>query len=181
MPTALLYHRTISTLSDTVGATTPELLLANHASQVLEFDFPENILEGVKFAYENNMSDIPAPNSDGVKKINKQENGLRSIKLTINGVFKNAIPSTLNADIAKLKNMAKLSQTDLKHVFGIIGFYSPNAAEFSLDPDATTGALPAGKATIGYTLESFNLGYVGQQRTRYDFQVTLSFGGTFTG
>ncbi len=179
MPNALLYYRTPSTLSDTVGATTPELLLTNFPNQVLEFIFPENLLEGISFVYENNVISIPAPNSDGVKKISKQENGVRNISLVINGVFKNN--KVINTDIGKLKNMAQLSQVDGKHVNGIIGFFSPNAPEFSLDPNATAGALPIGKATLGYTLESFRIGYVGQKTNRYDFSVNLSFGGIFTG
>lgn len=188
MPTALLYSRSdgngvapfnVPTLSDTVGATTPELLLTNHPLQVLEFDFPDNVLEGINFNYQNNITSIPAPNSEGIKRINKVENGLKSLTLVINGVFRNN--KTINADIAILKDMATRSQVDLKHVAGIIGFFSPNAPEFNLDPNATTGALPIGKATIGYTLESFKIGFIGQENTRYDFQVMLSFGGTYTG
>ncbi len=181
MVDAILYYRTLTTLSDTVGATTPILLATNHPTQALSFVFSDNVLEGTRWDYQNNVTSIPAPNSDGIKRVNKQENGMRSSMLVINGVFRNPTPNALNADIAKLRTMASLKQIDDKHVFGVIGFFSPNAPEFSQDPDATAGALPAGKATLGYTLESFRIGHVGQQLTRYDFQVTLSFGGTFTG
>lgn len=175
MPTALIYFRDTNSLRDDAGAVTPDDLLANFSDQVLEFDFPENVLEGLSFDYKNNVIDIPAPNSDGVKRINKQENGLRGINLTINGVFRNPKPEILSVDIAKLKKMAVLPQVDTDNIFGVIGFFSPNALEFSLDPDA----LNATKGTIGYTIESYRIGYVGQKTTRYDFQVILSFGGTY--
>ncbi len=176
---AKLYIRTLTTLSDTVNATTPTELETNFEAQVLTFLVPDNILEAVKFVYQNNISNIIAPNSEGVRRINKQENGLRGIQLTINGVFRN--PKTISDDIAKLRTFMTIKQLDLKHVQGIVGFECPNAPEFNLDPNATTGALPAGKATQGYTIDSVSLGYVGQQPTRYDFQVVLSFGGTWTG
>ena len=175
MPTALLYFRDSNSLRDDTGAATPDDLLANFSDQVLEFDFPENVLEGLSFDYKNNVIDIPAPNSEGKRRINKQENGLRGITLTINGVFRNPNPQILSADIAKLKKMSVLQQLDDDNIFGIIGFFSPNALEFALDPDA----LNATRGTIGYTIESFRIGYVGQKLTRYDFQVILSFGGTY--
>lgn len=178
MARALLYYRTLTTLSDTVGAETPADLLANHDSQVLEFDFPDNLLEGTRFSYKNNIVNIPAPTGDGTRKISKIDNGLRSISLVIRGVFKN--DKTINADITKLESIASRKQTDGKHVYGIIGFFSPNAPNFSKDPNATTGSLPAGKATLGYTLDGFELGHVGQQSTRYDFQIEMTFGGIFT-
>lgn len=175
MPTALLYFRDTNSLRDDVGAATPIDLLANFEPQVLEFDFPENVLEGLSFDYANNVIDIPAPNSEGKRRINKQENGLRGVTLTINGVFRNPKPQILSADIAKLKKMAALPQIDNDNIFGVVGFFSPNALEFSLDPDASN----ATKGTIGYTIQSFRIGYVGQKTTRYDFQVILSFGGTY--
>lgn len=179
MATAVLYYRTTSTLSDNALYPNPSsdytTFITNMPStQVLEFDFPENILEGIKFSYQNNVINLPAPNNDGVKLINKQENGLRGVDLTINGVLRN--PKTINADITTLKRMATLSQIDTKHIYGIVGFYSPNAPEFSLDPNATSSL----NATKGYTLNSFTIGYVGQQTTRYDFRVELSFGGIYT-
>lgn len=175
MITALLYFRDTNSLRDDTGATTPTDLLANFPTQVLEFDIPDNVLEAMTFDYVNNVIDIPAPNSGGTKRMNKQENGLRSIILTIKGVFRNPKPTALSADIAKIKKFAALQQVDDDNIYGVIGFFSPNALEFSLDPDA----LNATKGTIGYTLQSFRIGYVGQETTRYDFQVILSFGGTY--
>ncbi len=68
-------------------------------------------------------------------------------------------------------------QVDSKHPFGVIGFYSPNAPEFSLDPNATLSS----NASYGYTIQSLRIGYLGQKTTRYGFTMTLSFGGTYTG
>ena len=69
------------------------------------------ILESVAEQYENNVIDIPVPTSDGTRKINKQENGLRSRTLTIKGIFRNKTDS----DIEKLERMRqiKLFWTDL--------------------------------------------------------------------
>lgn len=183
MPTALIYMRSdgtdtdpfnVPTLSDTAGATTPELLATNFPDQVLSFTFSENVLEGMNFTYTNNITDLPAPLSDGTRRINKQENGLSGVTLSINGVFSN--PKTLNTDIAKLKLIASRIQLDAKHIYGKIGFFSPNASEFNLDPNATSAL----NATIGFTVSSFKIGYVGQENTRYGFSVILSFGGTYT-
>lgn len=183
MPTAFLYMRSdgtdtapfnVATLSDTTNATDPVELQANFPLQVLDFTFSDNVLEGIDFTYSNNITDITAPLSDGTRRMNKQENGLGGITLSINGVFSN--PKTLNTDIAKLKLIASRVQLDGKHIYGKIGFYSPNAPEFSLDPNATAG----GNATIGYTVSGFKIGYIGQQVTRYGFSITLSFGGTYT-
>ena len=55
------------------------------AGQKVIFTFPDNTLETLQFSYVNNVVDIPVPVSDGTRKINKQENGLRSIQLIING------------------------------------------------------------------------------------------------
>ncbi len=121
MATAMLYYRTPATLSDTLNATTIIELRDNFPLQVLEFLVPDNILEAIKFVYQNNITNVRAPNSEGVRRINKQENGLSGIQLTINGVFRNL--KTINADIAKLKDMMTRKQLDEKHVVGIIGLY----------------------------------------------------------
>lgn len=175
MPTALLYYRDADSLRDNVGADTPVNLLANFSDQVLEFDFPDNILEGVNFEYGNNVINIPIANSNGIKKINKQENGLKFLNMTVRGVFRNTGTTGLNADIAKLKKMAALPQVDNDNIYGVIGFYSPNAPEFSLDPNAVDST----KATIGFTLDGFSLGFSTPAIKRYGFQVKLSFGGVY--
>ena len=72
--------------------------------------------------------------------------------------------------------MSKMAQLDSRHPFGVIGFYSPNAPEFSLDPNASSATVPA---TKGYTIESWDIGYMTPKIKNYDFSVTLSFGGTW--
>ena len=130
------------------------------SSYKMEFTFSDNLLEGIDFQYTNNVLDIPVPNSLGVRRINKQDNGLKSLQLTLNGEFR--IPKTagepvLDTDIAKLKSMASMVQVESDHPFGKIGFYSPNAPEFSLDPNATS----SNPATVGYTMSSLRIGYIG--------------------
>lgn len=172
MVDAILYRRTEGTIKGAPASQyyEPTSLLAGDK---LEFTFPDNILEGIGFDYVNNVVDQPVPIGDGTRKINKTDNGIRSIDLVINGVFKN--PKSLSSDIAKLTLISSSVQTDAKHIFGRVGFYSPNAPDFSLDPNATTSA----PATRGYTVSGFHLGYVGQKTTRYDFQIKLSYGGIF--
>jgi hypothetical protein len=146
-------------------------------SYKVPFNFPDNLLEGIDYQYQNNVLDIPVPNSLGIRKINKQDNGLKTVQLTLNGEFlipKTAGVKTVDADILKLKLMASMLQVEDKHPYGKIGFYSPNAPEFSLDPNATSSL----NATKGYTLTSLRIGYIGQKTTRYGFSVTLAFGGT---
>ena len=134
--------------------------------QVLAFDISDYILESIAEQYENNIIDIPVPTSDGTRKINKQENGLRSRTLTIKGIFRNKTDS----DIEKLERMRQIPQVDTTHKYGVIGFYSPNALRFSLDPDGN----------VGYTIVNTTIGYMGAAKKRYDFMITLSFGGTVT-
>ena len=143
------------------------------SAQKLEFTFPDNVLEGLKENYSNNIMDIPVPNSEGVRRINKQENGLQSISLSINGMLKNT-----QTDIQKLKTIRQTPQLDVQHPFGRIGFYSPNATEFSLDPSATVSGSTNVPATKGYTISSVTIGYTGQSKTRYSFTAVLNFGGT---
>ena len=143
------------------------------SAQILTFTFPDNVLEGVSEDYSNNIINIPVPNSEGVRRINKQENGLKSITLKIGGLLKNT-----QTDIQKLKTIRQTPQLDPQHPFGRIGFYSPNATEFSLDPSATIVSSVDVPATQGYTISGVTIGYTGQSKTRYSFSATLNFGGT---
>jgi len=180
MANAHLFFRTIGTpKSDTDYDTSTKLLNSPVAmngtanglgyslsvtKQVLAFDISDYILESIGESYSNNIIDIPVPTSDGTRKINKQENGLRSKTLTIKGMFRNSSSS----DIEKLERMRQIPQVDVTHKFGVIGFYSPNATRFSLDPDGSAG----------YTITDTSIGFVSGSQKKYDFQVTLSFGGT---
>ena len=111
---------------------------------------------------------------------------MKSITITINGRFKKP-SSGLDSDIAILRTMATRSNLDTSHPFGNVGLYSPNAPEFSLDPNATSsnaGSPQSGTvtpATKGLTLDSFSIGYNTPQVKAYGFRATLKFGGTWTG
>jgi|TARA_B100001750_G_C15424543_1_gene554774 hypothetical protein len=177
MAFALIYYRTDGTLSGEAdtrkGANGSSYYDPTDlpSAQKLEFDFPDNVLESIKDSYVNNIVDIPVPISDGTRRVNKQENGMKSLTLTVSGVFKN--PNS-NADILKLKTIRQTPQLDEAHPFGRIGFYSPNATAYTLDPSATSSV----NATQGFTISSVDIGFVGQKKTRYGFTVALSFGGT---
>ena len=180
MANAILFYRTdgsISGESDTrkkaSGSTYYDPSAVGFPSaQKLDFTFPDNVLEGLSESYSNNIINIPVPNSLGVRRINKQENGLKSITVKISGVLKNT-----QTDIQKLKTIRQTPQLDLQHPYGRIGFYSPNATEFSLDPSATVSGSTNVPATQGYTIGDVEIGYAGQKKTRYAFSATLSFGG----
>ncbi len=142
--------------------------------QKLEFEFPDNILEGIQEEWQNNVIDLPVPISDGTRRINKQENGLMQRLLTINGVFKNP---DINSDILKLYDIRSRLQVTEDFPFGVVGFESPNADRFNLDPADVVDANDNSRQ--GYTVKTTTIGFVGQKKTRYGFQITLSFGGTF--
>jgi len=142
--------------------------------QKLEFTFPDNVLEGIQEEWQNNVIDLPVPISDGTRRINKQENGLTQRLLTINGVFKNP---DISSDILKLYDIRSRLQVTEDFPFGVVGFFSPNASRFNLDPDDVVDANDNSRQ--GYTVKTTTIGFVGQKKTRYGFQITLSFGGTF--
>ena len=84
MASAILFYRTdgdISGESDTrkkASGSTYYNPADLPSAQKLDFTFPDNVLEGLKESYTNNIIDIPVPNSEGVRRVNKQENGLKS-------------------------------------------------------------------------------------------------------
>lgn len=161
MANAILFYRTpASTIAITMD---PQNL---PTAQKLEFTFPDNIMEGVNEQYQNNIKQIPVPNQDGSRKINIQENGLSLFTLTVNGVFNKAS----GAGASKLKAMKILKQVDTFHLFGIFGLEIDSTPDFNLDPTAAKG----------FHIQSTNIGYQSVRTTRYDFSVTLGFGGTQT-
>lgn len=164
MVDSILYYRTASSKQGTTA--NPSDLPTN---QKLTFTVPAHVLEVVDEVYTNNIIDIPVPISDGTRKINKQDNGLSSYTFTISGVLENA-----TTDLATLNTLRTAQQVTPEHPFGCIGFYSPNAPQFSIDPNAN-GAT---NATKGLTIQSTRVGFAGQKKKRYGFSVTLSFGGT---
>jgi len=159
MANAILFYRTPT--SDQGTTADPQNL---PAAQILEFTFPDDIMEGVNENYKNNIRQIPIPNQDGIRKINIQENGLEIFTLTVNGVFK----KDSGVGIARLKAMRVRKQIDTTHIFGAFGIEIDNAPEFNLDPDGTKG----------FHIINTTVGYAGVRTTRYDFSVTLGFGGT---
>lgn len=167
MANAILFYRTPSTrgAGSGDGFDDPQTL---PTAQKLEFVFPDDIMEGINENYENNIKSIPIPNQDGTRKINIQENGLLNNKITLNGVFKKDIPESTTSGIADLQAMRILKQVDTFHLFGIFGIEIDNAPEFDLDPTATEG----------FHIINTTIGYAGIRTTRYDFSVTLGFGGT---
>ena len=148
---------------------------ANHNTapnaQILRFTLPTEILEGVRMAYENNIKDSAVSEPDGVRRINKQDNGLNSITYTFNGLFKD------NAtDINTLTNMAKRLQVESTTTtgalgFGIFGFFtdSTTIAPFNIDPTTLRGL----------TLNSFNITRNSQTPKSFDFSIKMTFGGTY--
>ena len=144
---------------------------ANHSTQILKFTLPNELLESVTMDYENNIKDAPVSEPDGVRRINKQDNGLSYIRYTFRGRFKDSA-----TDLTTLMNMAKRLQvestTDLDALgFGIFGFFTDNTtiAPFNTDP----------RSTKGLTLKSFNITRSGQQPKNFDFTIVMTFGGTY--
>ena len=97
MANAHLFFRTVNSSQATSGCSTSSALLTKsgtnsdtglaYSQQVLAFDISDYILESIGESYDNNVIDIPVPTSDGTRKINKQENGLRGRTLTIKGIL----------------------------------------------------------------------------------------------
>ena len=144
---------------------------ANHPTQILRFTLPNELLESVTMDYENNIKDAPVSEPDGVRRINKQDNGLSSVKYTLRGLFKD------NAtDITTLRNMAKRLQVESTTNtgslgFGIFGFFSDNTSiqPFNLDPSSSQGL----------TINSFTISRSSQSPKSFDFSISMTFGGTY--
>ena len=140
-------------------------------AQILKFTLPTEILEAVTMVYENNMKDSPVSEPDGIRRINKQDNGLSSIKYTLRGLFKD------NAtDITTLRNMAKRLQVESTTNagslgFGIFGFFSDNTSiqPFNIDPSSSQGL----------TINSFTISRSSQSPKSFDFSISMTFGGTY--
>ncbi len=163
MANAIIYYRTPTTR--TVDTTPTDYSDPQNlpVAQILEFVFPDDIMEGISESYQNNIKTSPVPNQDGVRKTNVQENGLSSNQITIRGVFK----KNAGVGIQRMKDMRKLKQVDTYHQYGVFGIEIDNAPQFNIDPDNTKGLH----------IISTSMGYAGQNLTRYDFSITLGFGG----
>ncbi len=167
MTNALLFFRDIGSKKTNPNFTDPSDL---PPFQQLEFDLPEDLLESVSMIYENNIKDAPVSNPDGVRKINKQDNGLQQLQLTLRGRFKDQA-----FDLITLQRFARQLQVEnVFHQFGIYGFKASTnppagavSTPFNFDPDDT----------FGLTIKRFTLGRVGGKPKNFDFEITLTSGG----
>lgn len=166
MANAILYYRTPTTRTIDGGGAPPLYEDPQNlpVTQILEFVFPDDIMEGVRETYQNNIKTSPVPNQDGVRKINVQENGLTSNSIVVRGVFK----KNAGVGIQRLKDMRLVKQVDTYHQYGVFGIEIDTAPQFNIDPDDQKGLH----------IISTDIGYAGQAKTRYDFTITLGFGGT---
>jgi hypothetical protein len=139
--------------------------------QKLEFDLPEDeLLETVNLIHENNIKDAPVSNPDGVRKINRQDNGLQQFQLTFRGRFKD--PST---DIEQAQRFARRLQVEGNfHQFGIFGFRAstnpPSGATvtpFNIDPTEE----------CGLAIKRLTLGRTGSKPKNFDFEIVMSIAG----
>ena len=159
MANGLLYYRTTTTrYADENDPTNLP------SGQKLEFTFPTDLLESIQESYSNNIKRSPIPNQDGTRKVNVQENGLESYTITISGVFK----KSPEAGISTIRNMRKLLQVDAHHIYGKFGLKIDNAPQYDIDPTDVKGLH----------IISTSIGYRSPEVARYDFQITLGFGGT---
>ncbi len=160
MADALLFFRTVGT--QIAGTPLPEDLPAD---QKLIFTLPEDLLESVSLVYENNIKDAPVSNPSGVRKINKQDNGLQQLQLTFRGRFRD-----VSTDITTLQRFARRLQVEgVFHQFGIFGFKASNTVSTPFNFDPTD--------TFGFSIKRFALSRVGGKPKNFDFELLLTSGG----
>ena len=139
------------------------------AFQKLQFTLPDDLLESVSLLYENNIKDAPVSNPSGVRKVNKQDNGLQGLTLTFRGRFRDA-----STDIQKIQDFAKRLQVEgTFHQFGIIGFLASNTTSTPFNFDPTD--------TFGLSIRRLSISRVGGKPKNFDFELTLTSGGTIEG
>ena len=171
MADALLFYRTTGTRkwnnapTNTIPAPDfdPEDL---PDAQKLTFTLPDDLLESVSLIYENNIKDAPVSNPAGVRKINKQDNGLQQLVLTFRGRFRDA-----STDIQKMQDFAERLQVEgVFHQFGQFGFKASNTVStpFNFDPIDS----------FGFTIKRLSISRVGGKPKNFDFELTMTSGGT---
>jgi len=160
------------------GTTERNLLVTNlealdNGQQILRFTIPDELVQNISMIYENNIKDAPVSNPDGVRRINKQDNGINTIRWTFRGRFRD-----VTNDIKTLINMAVLLQVEPTAEtnalqFGKFGFFTDSTIlrPFNLDPTNT----------IGLTIKGFGLARDGIAPKNFDFDVTMTLGGTYVG
>jgi hypothetical protein len=167
MTDALLFFRTITTNALLPAFTDPDDL---PDAQKLQFTLPDELLESVSLIHENNIKDAPVSNPAGVRKVNKQDNGLQRLELTFRGRFRDA-----STDIQKAQDFARLLQVEgTFHQFGKFGFKastdqlaSATSTPFNFDPSQT----------FGFTIKSLTIARVGGKPKNFDFEILLTSGG----
>ena len=167
MTNALIFFRDEGTKKTNPNFTDPSDL---PPFQQLEFDLPEDLLESVSMVYENNIKDAPVSNPAGVRKVNKQDNGLQQLALTFRGRFKDQA-----FDIITLQRFSRQLQVEGQfHQFGVFGFKASTeppagavSTPFNFDPDDK----------FGLTIQRFTLSRVGGRPKNFDFEITLTSGG----
>lgn len=162
MADALLFFRTITTNKLLLPFFDPNNL---PDAQKLQFTLPEELLESISLVHENNIKDAPVSNPAGVRKINKQDNGLQRLELTFRGRFRDA-----SVDIQKAQDFAKLLQVEgTFHQFGKFGFLASNTTStpFNFEPSQT----------FGFTIRSLTISRVGGKPKNFDFEILLTSGG----
>jgi len=163
MVNAVLFYRTESTLTSSVAT-----LLSSNATQCLEYDAPDNILEGISESYSNRINEQVSVNSEGERQIFIRDDGMAGRTITLQGVIRKA-----STDIPKLKSFRILEQTTSSLVHGRFGFKIGNADYFQVDPVADSGS----NIGRGLMIKDMKIGYDGSRKIRYGFSVTLAFGG----
>lgn len=141
--------------------------------QILKFTIPEELVQNVGMTYDNNIKDAQVSNPDGVRRINKQDNGINFIRWVFRGRFRdqaNDIKTLIN--MAVLLQVEPTAETDALQ-FGKFGFFTDNTIlrPFNLDPDNT----------VGLTIKGFSLNRDGIAPKNFDFDVTMTLGGTYVG
>jgi len=135
------------------------------ATQILQFDSDNNIVELVDNTYQNNVSIDPATNPDGSKKTFLQDNGRLEDIVIVSGKLLN----TDTAFINKFKSFSrKLQIESIFHKFGIFGFAYPVTDVFDQDPTDE----------LGYFIDKLQLTTAGQKKNFVAFILTLKTGGT---
>lgn len=165
MADALLFWRDEGSKKTNPNFTDPNDLPAD---QKMVFTLPEELLESVSLVHENNIKDAPVSNPAGVRKVNKQDNGLQGLTLTFRGRFKD--PSF---EITQSQRFARKLQVENNfHQFGIFGFQASNTTEtpFNFDPDDE----------FGLSIKKLTISRVGGKPKNFDFEFILTSGGTLS-
>ncbi len=166
MVTSLLYYRTDTTRQDQVPD--PRNL---PSVQVLEFQQPNRILEGIRELYGNIITKQVSVNQSGVRRMFNRDDGMKNRDFTLTGRLDKGNP-TLNVN--KIIDFRIRLQRSTLHPHGIIGLLSGNSTSFNTDPNATGASTPA---TRGLMIGDTDIGYEGRVFTRLTFRMNLHFGG----